>query len=517
MLNFRFAYIYNSSEGVDNETKTTLKVWSWPDPESQAGSLEPLNLTMADAKTYSLDMSEKSPKGNHLSLSSTRLKNGRAVYLINCSDKNFASHSVVIYDPQKGKIIFEEEFDDRVEIDGVCNGRALIRKADSIDFFCLDSLKVVESFKFNEIAGDAVPLDEDKEKSESGEDFVVRSKFDCNPARKQFVIYSRNLSFYQLMSYDEGFTVPTILYRGSTVIYGLHSAASLRQAVLMNGILFVAPVSDVHPTFDDPINDIYWPDPRSATITALDLKSTQNSSGIPFFTSQIMVGGSERGISHYQRPLLNGLASRFPLRDSKLSMLFATDEKLLVDAGRRKIVSFDFSKTSREVAELEATQFFDEEQAEIARIAAAEEEKRRNQEIRDRKRQEESERKEKLLNEKREKLEKMKEKYAADIQITGKIDCWKTGFGFLKGSGEASELGSVFVHISAFENRSEIFIRQGMPVFFRVEFDPERQNFRAKWAQGLEDNSKPQFLGSARGSRGKRGHRRGGSRGGKLF
>ena len=456
-------------------------------------------------------------KGNNLHLSSTRLKDGRKVYLIYCSATNFTYHSLVIYDAEKSETLFEKKLEERVEIDGVCNGRALIRNKDRVDFFCFDTLKVVESFNFKDIADET---NEDEEKSKNSEDFVVKSKFDCNATRKQFVIFCKNLSFFQLMSYsnEEGFTVPTILYRGSTFIYDLHSAASLRQAVLMNGLLFVAPATDVQPTYDDPMNDIYWPDPRSATFMALDLKSARGCSGMPFFTSPISIMGSEHSDHHYLRPILNGLVSRFRLHDSKLSMAFSSDEKLIVDAGKKKILSFDFSKTSREVAEIEATRFFDEEEVELARIAAIEGEKKRLKDIREREIQEKQEQQEKVLNEKRERMEKLKEKYA-DRQITGTIETWKTGFGFLKGSGEAAEIGSVFVHISAFVNKSEIYIRRGMPVFFRVVYDPERGNYRACWAEGLDDNVKPggRGRGRGRGRGGRRGHKRGGLRGGILF
>ena len=42
--------------------------------------------------------------------------------------------------------------------------------------------------------------------------------------------------------------------------------------------------------------------------------------------------------------------------------------------------------------------------------------------------------------EKKEKLERLVEKYAAEDKLSGYVESWKGGFGFIRGEGESREL-----------------------------------------------------------------------------
>ena len=162
---------------------------------------------------------------------------------------------LIVYDPEKRQIIFKKEDpEEHYVIDGVVNGRALIRSSSSIEFFSLDNFKVLETFNFDELSKKAAELSGDDSKPEKLS--LIRAKFDCNPERKQFVIFSKNLAFYQLMGYstEEGFAKPSVLYCGCTHAYDMYLQATLKQSILMNGLLFVSNVSEVqvvHEELDD--------------------------------------------------------------------------------------------------------------------------------------------------------------------------------------------------------------------------------------------------------------------------
>ena len=165
------------------------------------------------------------------------------------------SDLLIVYDPEKRQIIFKkEDADADYVIDGVVNGRALLRSSSSIEFFSLENFKVLETFNFDEMSTKAVELSGEDSKPEKLS--LIRAKFDCNPERKQFVIFSKNLAFYQLMGYstEEGFSKPSVLYCGCTHAYDMFLPATLKQAILMNGLLFVSNVSEVqvvHEELDD--------------------------------------------------------------------------------------------------------------------------------------------------------------------------------------------------------------------------------------------------------------------------
>jgi hypothetical protein len=160
---------------------------------------------------------------------------------------------IIAYDPEKRQIIFKkEDLEADYVIDGVVNGRALLRSSNSIEFFSLDNFKVLETFNFDELMKKTASLsggDDSKPEKLS----LVRAKFDSNPERKQFVIFSKYLSFYQLMGYsnEESFEKPSVLYCGSTHAYDMYHPITLKRAMLMNGLLFVSNVSEVQVVYED--------------------------------------------------------------------------------------------------------------------------------------------------------------------------------------------------------------------------------------------------------------------------
>ena len=280
------------SETSDGTDKSKLKIvhMTWPSSEEsqQPGakptnelqepsfnvsqgtdSNEPLTLGKDHAVIHSIDL----PQSGSLepSLTVTRLNNGKTVCVVTCTD--FRNEcSLLVYDLESRAVLSTKEFDEVVSVDGVLNGRVLVRRKDCIEFYCLDTNKVLDTFPYVDLAANAGAT----LSSEWNHIDQVRAKFDCNPARKQFVIFAKSLSFYQLMEYttEEGLDKPTVLNCGSTFIYDLSQPPSLERAVLMNGVLFTVPISEVR--VDNVECIISSANPTASTVLACDLKSTKS-------------------------------------------------------------------------------------------------------------------------------------------------------------------------------------------------------------------------------------------------
>ena len=276
---YRFSYVYYLSENSDETDKSKLEIvhWTWPSSQEsqEAGATststkKPLTLNKEDALIHSIDV-----EGSGMlepSLTMTRLNNGRTVCVVTCTHSS-TKGTLLVYDIESRAVLFTKEFDEQVSLDGVANGRVLLRRKDCVEFYCLDTNRVMDTFPYIDLAANVGAT----LSSESDHVDQVRAKFDCNPARKQFVIFSKNLSFYQLMEYstEEGLDKPTVLNSGSTFIYDLSQPLSLEKAVLMNGVLFTVPISEVRVVYHETV--IVSANPMASTVLAVDLKSSKTS------------------------------------------------------------------------------------------------------------------------------------------------------------------------------------------------------------------------------------------------
>jgi hypothetical protein len=277
---FSFSYVHYLSENSAEIDKSKLAIvhWTWPSSGEPGTTKEPPTLSKEDAVVHSIDL----PQSGKLepSLSITQLKNGKTVCIITCAHSK-SKYTLLIYDLESRVVISTQEFEEKVCLDSVSNGRALLRRKDSVEFYCLESNRSLDTFLYVDLAANVgATLSSEVEHVDQ-----VRAKFDCNPARKQFVIFSNNLSFYQLMEYstEEGFDKPLIVNSGSTHIYDLSQPSALEKAVLMNGNLFAAPVSEVRVVYHQPV--IHNSNPMTSTVLACDLKTSKTSGKVFTFSA----------------------------------------------------------------------------------------------------------------------------------------------------------------------------------------------------------------------------------------
>ena len=122
------------------------------------------------------------------SVTVTRLLTGKtvAVVAVNHYDLEVILKSTIIFaDIEAQAVIFCREYEEKVFVDGVESGRALIEKENAIEFLSIDTNQVLDTFSFYDL-------------SVSTEGLLA--KFDSD--RKQFVIFSPNLDFVQLMEFS---------------------------------------------------------------------------------------------------------------------------------------------------------------------------------------------------------------------------------------------------------------------------------------------------------------------------
>ena len=165
-----------------------------------------------------------------------------------------------------------KEFDELVLLDGVSNGRALLRRKECIEFYHLETNTVLDTFSHVDLAA-TVGATFSPEWYHIDQ---VCAKFDWNPARKQFAIFSNTLSFYVLMEYstDKGLDKLSVLNYGSTFIYDLSDPLSLGAAILLNGVLFASPISAVR------VDSAIHRGCEASTVVACDLKSFKSPGNI---------------------------------------------------------------------------------------------------------------------------------------------------------------------------------------------------------------------------------------------
>ena len=404
-----------------------------------------------------------------LSLKSTTLPDGRLVYVISCNSLSRATHAtktlLVVYDPESKTVSGRHQFESKAELCSVSCGKALLAVDGLIIFFCLKTFKVVTEFS---------PPDADSETpTETGgldKPIVHRfAKFDSNPDRSQFVIFAQDLSSFQLMDFDDDDSV-TMLHR-SGAAYSELREIGCQNTLLLNGVLFAVSFNEALSYDDDLEEHMSWPNPHVANILVFDLKSGKSKPGHPL----VSLTTSHNTAS----TLLNGFVKKFKFYSDKLLVSNVSDDRMLISTGYANLLTMDFFRTSREVAEHEASELEEEQLAiqleEEAKIAASEEKKFA-----------------------------LAAKYKSN-KISGSIKFWKGCFGFLTPHGSAVELGGVFLHLSQVENSREVFLQRGVKVFFDVEYDPSHKNFCAVRARAVPNSAHPYYHNHNHSWRGKRG------------
>ena len=402
-----------------------------------------------------------------LSLKSTTLTDGRSVYVLcgtcHSRETDDVKTHLVVYDPATKTVIGRHKFATKAELCSVSSGKALLAVDGVIVLFCLKTCKVVAEFSHSKSDSDTPTADQNQPS-------IYRyAKFDSNPDRSQFVVFTQDLSSFQLMDFDD--ESATLLHRGGA-FNGELREPDCRRAILSNGLLFAISFNETLSYEEDMDEHVSWPNPHVANILVFDLKSGKSKSGHPLvsLTTSFNPGST----------LLNGFLNKFRFYSDKLVLSNVSDDRLLISTGYANLLKLDSSRTSREVAEHEANEL-EEEQLAIrqeleAKIAAKESKKAA-----------------------------LAARYKSSY-ISGFVKFWKGSFGFVTPEGNAAELGDVYLHLSQVENSLQVFLQRGVRVFFYVEYDPRHKNFSAVRAKAVPDSP---FQFNLRGKRGRGGSRRG--------
>jgi hypothetical protein len=134
---------------------------------------------------------------------------------------------IILYDPELMTIVDRHELSFEANICAISKDKVLIHHVDGVQFYCLRARKVLTSISAN-IASDL---------STSGRNTTEQfryAKFDANPDRHQFVVFTADLSLFQLMSYNNDSA--TVIHRRYAFIKSASDLSS--EAVLLNGIFF---------------------------------------------------------------------------------------------------------------------------------------------------------------------------------------------------------------------------------------------------------------------------------------
>jgi hypothetical protein len=98
---------------------------------------------------------------------------------------------VVLYDPESKKVVDRHEFGFKADVCAVSNGKALIADEDGVQFYCLSSGKMLTSISANVVESDPSATGRTETKN------YRLAKFDSNPERRQFVVFTQDLSSFQ--------------------------------------------------------------------------------------------------------------------------------------------------------------------------------------------------------------------------------------------------------------------------------------------------------------------------------
>ena len=450
-----------------------------------------------------------------LILKTTTIENGTVVHLIGQFVSDINHSSIIIVDAGSGNVIdmiifngFLSPTSVVTEKFEVSQNRLLLRKfntnrvtqldifqanASEIIFFDLESRCEITSYKAvdlnshpkNKCLQGKEPVQNEGwgPQAEKGCSYIA--KFDVNPRRKQFLIYSQNLTFYQLMEYrNEEMDSPQVLIVGSTYLYEL-TERTFNNVLLSNGILFSAPIFEIYPK----MNKEYHPfrDSAALAVFAINLHQDLKTTKCPIISVMEDKNGLESSLmNECSRSIFWDKKDK---RDanfagiSKFTQRFihlVDDYTLTVSIGNATYLHIDLSLSGKEVAEREATQLYNQQiikekfererikrEAEIQRVEKEKEAKRK---IKDKERVEE--------------IDKLRKKYVdkdgSEFALEGKIHTWKKSYGFVRAKGEAKDLGNIFVHITDVKNKKKgNYPNRNKWIQFYAKYDPKQSSLRA--------------------------------------
>ena len=484
---------------------------------AECGMPRPKNSLMPNGHILEAQDEGTSPIGAvpDLILKTTVVESGTVVHLIGQFVSDINHSSIIIVDADSGSVI------DKVIFNGflsptsvvtekfeVSQNRLLLRKfstnrvtqldifqanASEIIFFDLESRCEITSYKSadlnchpkNKCTHGKEPQENDTWGLQAEKACNYIAKFDVNPRRKQFLIYSQNLTFYQLMEYsNEEMDSPQVLLVGSTYLYEL-TERTFNNILLSNGILFSAPIFEVYPKMKKEYHP-GMPNLAALAVFAINLHD-QKTTKCPLIS--VMEEKSGLVLSLMNECSRSIFWDKKDKRDanfagiSKFTQRFlhlVDDYTLTVSIGNATYLHIDMSISGKEVAEREATQLYNHQ---IIKQKLERERIKREAEIQ--RIEKEKEAKRKIKDKERiEVIDKLRKKYVdksgSEYALQGKIHTWKKSYGFVRAKGEAKDLGNIFVHITDVKNKKKgKYPNRNKWIQFFAKYDPKQSSLRA--------------------------------------
>jgi len=319
-------------------------------------------------------------------------------------------------------------------------------------------------------------LDKDAEHGHSDESYecVYEAKFDEAEDQDKFLIFSQNLTNFQLFDFSDQSEPPRVVHSGSSVVYELNWRR-LNRTTLYDGVLYCGPRCDisVRAHCGDYFEDTS--DARCVDLFAFDLKDCSVHPIVNLIESHndsrpkptYYVNGIDldsRHIVHENDRVLTNEHSRSIYADTLYSgpPYFLSPTSLILPMHRSYVeVTLHPNSASAFKAEAEDVAEQRKVRAELLRKEAEAEEKRLK------KIREEAAKKEKKREE-----ENVARAALADTgeALKGRVKKWEYSYGFIEISEpkEHRKAGTIFAHISDFKNRGKKRIRKGQMVEFSI-------------------------------------------------
>ena len=416
-----------------------------------------------------------------VSLKCTELE-GRGTVFVMSHQNPYSQHSsVFVLDPQEGEIIKEctIEFPERiVTLECVKGSRAIVKDEFGKQFIFVNleprsdpkQSAILASYSTTDLCKDA----SHEHSASRFPGCVYEAKMDASPGRNEFVIFSQNLTCYQLFKYETEVNkeeasefdplVPEVVASGSTMVYEM-SWRMLNKVCLNDGVLYAVPSCDVY--LRTHIGDFYrdQSDVFGVGVYAFNLMESPAFHPIASF----LQANSDMGNLH-EIVLTNEYSRRLLADPMSHQYPFFINDSQMVMPMQRALMRFQFHSSFKAVNAIETDQLTVAHEKEVAAERRKQELARKKHEKQLKRAQQEKLRKEKKANEEK----TIREKYIAqNAQLNGKITNWKGSYGFIvaqnnPGKPDTKKIGTVFVHISDFVNRGKRHVKAGQRVAFKV-------------------------------------------------
>lgn len=425
-------------------------------------------------------------------------KNNGQIELMICHRNNFAkSTTLLFYDGVSGERLESSTitFTDRyLSLECVKGGRAVLRES-NVEFFFLNlnNGKILDQYKMADLCKDA---NHNHEKDELLDRCCYDVKMDQDPKRNEFLIFGEKMVYYQLFQYedreleageeDESELLPEVILSGEDKgIFGWSGVLNAYLS-LYHGCIYGSSYQDVN--LRAHTGDFSRDDESvgSVNLMVYDLKTRQLSPALSSLCRQSSPNTLLTCSRLLDQVLMNEYSRHVFIDFLAHRFLYFVKPDLMILATRQGFIQADFHSSHSKAIEMEEVILKDI--YESRKLTVKEKQILALTQLH----------REKPLEE-----------------FVGTVTLWKHSFGFSK-LNDHPEVGSIFIHLSAINNRSKgQFMGPGDVVKFRISksHDGKFQAVDVTLISSKQDTT-PGYRHAHQHGRGRGGRGRGGGRGG---